>query len=71
MDPSELSHLFSLQTVWFTSFVMAPEGHPFYAATEKGQIRAWEQKGYDWPLSKGKASGKVGAWMSGMLPDNR
>ena len=53
---------------WCTSFVMAPEGHPFYAATKRGRLGHGSKRA-DWPLSKGKAGGKVGAWMPGMLSD--
>ena len=42
---------------------------PLLCCYEKGWIRAPEQKGCDLPLSKSKAGEKVGAWMSGMLPD--
>ena len=45
---------------WCTPFILL----------QKGQIRAQEQQGCDWPLSKGRAGGEAGARMSGMLPDS-
>ena len=48
---------------------MAPEGFPFYSSMKMGGSGYWNEKGCDWPLSKGKAGGEAGARMSGMLPD--
>ena len=55
---------------WHTSLLMALEGFPFYTATKRGRSgMKWE--GSDWSVSKGKAGGKAGVWMSGLLPDTR
>ena len=42
---------------------------PFLCCHEKVKIREQDQKGCDWQLSKGKADGNVGAWMSCIPPD--
>ena len=44
--------------------MIAPEGSPCLYYYVKGQIRALEQKGCDWPLSKGRAGGEAGARIS-------
>ena len=64
------SHIYSHRSrPWCTSFVMAPEGLSFYS-TMKRVDRGTGMKGYDWPLSKGRAGGEAGARMSGTLPDS-
>ena len=42
---------------------------PLLYCYEKGQSRCGNKGGSDWSVSKGKAGGKFGVWMTGMLPD--
>ena len=49
---------------------MVPEGPPF-TLQQNGTDQGMEMKGLWLALSKGKAGGKVGVWMSGMPPDTR
>ena len=41
---------------------------PLLSCYEKEQIRHRKEGGSDWSVSKEKAGGKVGVWMSGMPP---
>ena len=66
------SHIYSQRSrSWCTSFVMTPEGSPFYITMKRGRSEHRSEKGCDWSLSKGRACGEAGARMSGMVPDSK
>ena len=55
---------------WCTSFVMGPEGSPFYSIMKRGRSDGASRRAAMGHFSKGRAIGEASAGMSATLPDS-